>query len=190
MSHFISNFYLIVAAFLWIFLQGSSQQQSDTVETTENEVEEEVSDTRASPLRKAEGKINGKDVQIQYGSPAVKDRVIWGDLQPYDEVWRTGANEATYVDFSEAVTVEGQPLAAGKYSVFTIPRENGPWTLIFYSVWDLEHGHYQYKEENDVIRVDVQPEWRDSSQERLSIDIVNDGLVINWEKLKLPVAIE
>lgn len=190
MSHFIRNFYLMVAAILWIMLQGCSPQQSESEKTDHTETEQEVTDTRASPLRKAEGKINGKDIQIQYGSPAVKERVIWGDLQPYGEVWRTGANEATYVDLSEDVKVEGQPLAAGRYSLFTIPREKGPWTVIFNAEWDLEHGHYQYKEENDVLRVNVEPEWSDSSQERLSIDIVDEGIIVKWEKLKLPISIE
>mgnify|MGYP006192822033 CR=1 FL=1 len=79
----------------------------------------------------AEGQVAGKSIKVQYGSPAVKSRTIWGDLVPYNVVWRTGANEATYIDLAEAVTVEGIALAAGKYSIFTIPKESGSWTVIF-----------------------------------------------------------
>lgn len=167
---------------------GEKKVESDEVVT--EDVAEEAVDNRASPLRKVEGKIGDKTVKLQYGSPAVKDRVIWGDLVPYNEVWRTGANEATNLEFSEDLTVEGQRLPAGRYSLFTIPKENGPWTVIFNSEWDLEHGHYQYKEENDVLRVTAEPSWENESQERLSIEIVSEGLLVKWEKLKLPIRIE
>ena len=58
------------------------------------------------------------------------------------------------------------------------------------SDWDLEHGHFQYNEKNDVLRVDVAPVWESTSSERLSIDLESPGIVIRWEKLKLPVAIQ
>ena len=111
-------------------------------------------------------------------------------MVPYNVVWRTGANEATYVELSQDMTVEGKSLPAGKYSLFTIPKESGKWTVIFNSEWDLEHGHFQYDEKNDVLRVEVTPVWGESLQERLSIDIENPGLVIRWEKLQLPIIIQ
>src|SRR6187431_3228823 len=70
------------------------------------------------------------DVTITYSRPGVKGRTIWGDLVPYDKVWRTGANEATAITFSTDVKVNGQPLAAGTYSLHTIPTKND-WTVIF-----------------------------------------------------------
>jgi hypothetical protein len=85
--------------------------------------------------------------------------------------------------------VEGETLKAGKYSLFTIPMETGDWTVIFNSEWDLEHGHFQYKEENDVLRVTSTPQWVNESQEWLSIQITSSGLVVEWEKLKLPIQI-
>jgi hypothetical protein len=105
-------------------------------------------------------------------------------------VWRTGANEATYVDFSSDMLVEGQAIKAGKYSIFTIPKESGNWTVIFNSDWNLEHGHFQYNEKNDVLRVEVAPVWESTSSERLSIDLEAPGIVVRWEKLKLPVSIQ
>jgi hypothetical protein len=111
-------------------------------------------------------------------------------LVPYNVVWRTGANEATFIEVSQDVTVEGQSLKPGKYSIFTIPKESGKWTVIFNSDWDLEHGHFQYNEKNDVLRVEVAPVWENESTERLSIDIESPGMVIRWEKLKLPISVE
>ncbi len=165
-----------------------SGQDEDMVEN--GEATEEQEESRPSPLEIKDGEIAGKAFKIQYGSPAVKERMIWGDLVPYNVVWRTGANEATYVDLAEDMTVEGKSLAAGKYSLFTIPKENGSWTVIFNSEWNLEHGHFQYDEKNDVLRVEVMPVWEENSQERLSIDIESPGIVIRWEKLKLPITIQ
>ena len=159
----------------------------ETADTTENSGDEEQ---RPSPIEVKEGTIGSKSLKVQYGSPAVKGRTIWGDLTPYNVVWRTGANEATYVDFPQDVTIEGKALAAGKYSLFTIPKESGPWTVIFNSDWNLEHGHFQYDEKNDVLRVEVNPVWEENSTERLAIDIESPGLVVRWEKLKLPITIQ
>lgn len=166
-------------------------------ETEENIATEETapgssesSDQRPSPLEVKEGQIAGKSISVHYGSPAVKDRTIWGDLVPYNVVWRTGANEATYIDIPQDFTVEGKRLPAGKYSLFTIPKESGPWTVIFNSDWDLEHGHFQYDEKNDVLRVEVAPVWEASASERLSIEIESPGLVVRWEKLNLPISFQ
>lgn len=151
-------------------------------------MDEKASDQRASPLRKIDGTIGDATVHIQYGAPSVKGRVIWGNLVPYNEVWRTGANESTFIELDKDIQVEGQTLVAGKYSVFTIPVASGKWTVIFNAEWDLEHGHFQYKEQNDVLRVSSTPEWLDESQEQLTIAIESPGIVIRWEKLKLPIA--
>lgn len=174
-------------AFLLFYCQPKKEETSSSEELSQEE--QQSAEQRPSPLVTKEGKVSGKTIKIQYGSPAVKGRAIWGDLVPYYEVWRTGANEATYVDLSQAVTVEGKELPAGKYSVFTIPKESGTWTVIFNSDWNLEHGHFQYNEKNDVLRVESQPIWEQSSQESLSFEVEPPGLVLRWEKLKLPIAI-
>jgi len=185
----------INSLFLAILLSGSfflyscenNNQEGETEEVSEMEAE---STERVSPLRTAQGTVAGTEIKVQYGAPSVKDRVIWGDIAPYNEVWRTGANEATNVEFADDVMVEGKALAAGRYSLFTIPKESGPWTVIFNSDWDLEHGHYQYKEENDVLRVDVNPVKDQEHQEQLAISVEEPGIVIRWEKLKLPIEIK
>ncbi|WP_339868267.1 DUF2911 domain-containing protein [uncultured Algoriphagus sp.] len=187
--------YQTILSATMIALVFASCSESKTSENTESEVAAETkeaaetTEARPSPLMVKEGQVAGKAIKVQYGSPAVKDRELWGDLVPYNVVWRTGANEASYVDLAEAMTVEGKTLAAGKYSLFTIPKETGPWTVIFNSEWDLEHGHFQYDEKNDVLRVEVNPIWEERTTESLSMEIENPGLVIRWEKLKLPITI-
>ncbi|MBC6367448.1 DUF2911 domain-containing protein [Algoriphagus sp. AK58] len=182
---------LSIWALVFSLLLACQPKSSETTETSsEQPAEEPVTEQRPSPIETKEGQISGKSIKVQYGSPAVKGRTIWGDLVPYNVVWRTGANEATFVDIPQDIVVEGKSLAAGKYSLFTIPKETGAWTVIFNSDWDLEHGHFQYDEKKDVLRVEVSPVWEPSSAERLSIDVEAPGLVIRWEKLKLPITIQ
>jgi hypothetical protein len=166
-----------------------SNPSSKSAESVEEEAVKEVKE-RASPLKSSSGLVKGKEITVQYGAPSVKGRVIWGDLVPYGEVWRTGANEASNVNFASDVLVEGEMVKAGKYSLFTIPRENEPWTVILNADWDLEHGHFQYNEENDVLRVAVNPTFGSSNQESLTIEVVSEGLEIKWEKAKVLVNIE
>lgn len=188
MKRFYTNLLPVFFVTLWI-AYGCGEKRSEGT-GTDSVVGVEDGTQKASPMRNIEGKVGAADVKVQYGSPAVRNRVIWGDLLPYGEVWRTGANEATFVEFSEDVTVEGKELEAGKYSLFTIPKEHGKWTVIFNSEWDLQHGHYQYKEENDVLRVEATPQWEETSQEHLSISIENYGLLVRWDKLSLPIQID
>jgi hypothetical protein len=181
--------YLVL--FSLFFQACGGEKSNDSSAENASEMEEiSVQDQRASPLRSLEGRIGQANVLVQYGAPSVKGRVVWGDLVPYNEVWRTGANESTFVDFDSDVQIEDKELKAGRYSLFTIPRASGKWTVIFNSEWDLEHGHFQYKEENDVLRVESSPQWADQSQEQLSISIESPGIIVKWEKLILPIVIQ
>jgi hypothetical protein len=181
----------IFSATTMFFAACGAEKSTETTETEEVVSEQKAgSEERPSPLRTLEGNIGSSKLMVQYGAPSIKGRVVWGDLVPYNEVWRTGANEATYVDFSSDVTVEGKPLKAGRYSLFTIPKATGAWTVIFNSEWNLEHGHFQYKEANDVLRVESTPQWGSESQEQLTIAIESPGIVVRWEKLKLPITIQ
>lgn len=181
---------LMALFFLGIVGLYGCGERSSEISMGEEAAEADLRENVASPMRSVQGKIGNKEITVQYGSPSVKNRVIWGDLLPYDEVWRTGANEATFVEFSSDLTIQGKPLAAGKYSLFTIPREHGPWTVIFNKEWDLEHGHYQYRKENDVLRVEASPRWDQNNQENLSISIEESGLLIKWERLSLPIEVK
>ena len=148
----------------------------------------EAQGKRPSPPAEASGTINGKDITINYSQPAVKGRQVWGDLVPFDAVWRTGANEATWIEVSEDVTIEGETLKAGKYGLFTIPGED-EWTVIFNETWD-QWGAYEYDSSKDVLRVTVSPEMVDDTEERLAFTITDDAVGFAWEKLRFSLAIQ
>jgi len=143
---------------------------------------------KPSPAATATGKIGATDVTVNYSSPAVKGRTIWGGLEPYGKVWRAGANEATTVEFSKAVTVEGKALPAGKYGFFVIPNEK-QWTIIFNKVPN-QWGAYEYDEKQDALRVTVTPRKTASLAERLVYEVKMTGLVLRWENLEAPIAIK
>ncbi len=132
---------------------------------------------RPSPPATASEKIaSGATVTIDYSKPSVKGRTIGKDLEPMDgKVWRTGANEATVFAVDKDVKVEGKPLAAGKYGLFTI---SGPdeWTIIFNKTWK-QWGAFTYKEGDDVLRVKVKPGKAPSFAEQFKINVDKSGKV-------------
>ena len=143
---------------------------------------------KPSPAATTTGKIGATDVTVNYSSPGVKGRKIFGGLEPYGKVWRAGANEATTVEFSKDVMVEGKPLAAGKYGFFVIPTEK-QWTVIFNKVPN-QWGAFKYDEKQDALRVTVTPRKAGAIAERLVYDVTPQGLVLRWEYLEVPVAIK
>lgn len=110
---------------------------------------------RTSPNAVISQTVGVSDVTLRYGRPGVREREVFGDLVPYGEVWRTGANEANAITFSDDVMVQGQPLEAGTYALFTIPGE-GEWTVIFNN--SQQWGAFNYDEAQDALRVTVTPE--------------------------------
>jgi len=141
---------------------------------------------RASKNGHLEGRIDGVTVVVDYGRPNVKGRRIWGGLVPFGRVWRTGADEATTITFGADVVVQGQPLAAGTYGLFTVPGED-EWEVIFNSV-AKQWGAFDYDAGKDVLRVKARPRAGDLVE---TLEFVIDGgdLVLRWEKLELPVSI-
>jgi hypothetical protein len=144
---------------------------------------------KASPAETATGKIGGANITINYGSPSVKGRQIWGGLEKYDKVWRAGANEATTFETDKDIKVEGKNLPAGKYSFFLIPRESGTWTAIF-NKEPKQWGAYKYEEAKDALRVDVKVKPLTTTQEKLVYNITNKGFSLNWDKVSVPVAVK
>lgn len=126
------------------------------------------------------------NVEINYSSPGVKNRTIWGGLVPYDSVWRTGANAATVISFNTDVTVGGQKLKQGKYALFTIPGRD-KWTVILNSDYN-QFGAFDYKKSLDVVRFTVKPEPT-AFRERMEflLNPLNDSVctvTLRWEKLE------
>jgi hypothetical protein len=138
----------------------------------------------ASPAAKAEGTIGDAKVTINYSQPAVKGRKIWGALVPFGQVWRTGANNATTIEFSKDVKIEGQALKAGKYAIFTIPTEGGDWTFIFNGKAD-QWGSYNYSDKDDVLRVKVKSGKAAAMTERMTFDIKGNMVNLSWENLSV-----
>jgi Tfp pilus assembly protein PilF len=137
-------------------------------------------------------RIGITDITISYSRPLVKGRPIWGKLVPYNEVWRTGANENTTIRFTDDVSIEGKPLAKGVYALFTIPGEN-EWTVIFSKV-HTAWGSFTYSQADDVLRVTVKPQTTEP-QEALAFDfddVKADSAVatLRWEKVAVPFKID
>ena len=170
---------------------------------------------RPSQKASATQTIGVTDVTIVYSRPATKGRKIWGDwptavageatlddqdtrpagapIVPYGHIWRTGANEATLFTVTDDVLINGQPLAAGTYSLHSIPGKD-EWTIIFNTVAE-QLGSFDYDSKKDALRVKTKPEVSDLSQEFLdiSLDPVKDNSAvarIKWEKVSVPFTIE
>ncbi|MCK4763012.1 MAG: DUF2911 domain-containing protein [Candidatus Aminicenantes bacterium] len=133
------------------------------------------------------------DVTIKYHRPGVKGRQVWGELVPFDKVWRAGANEATTISFGCDVKVEGKDLKAGTYGFFMIPKQDNTATLIFSKQADI-WGTYGYKEENDVLRIDVKTEKAKTCEWMVFyfVDLSDSAAtgVLHWENVKWQFKIE
>jgi hypothetical protein len=141
----------------------------------------------ASPKETVQGTIDGANVSVVYGRPSVKGRKIMGELVPFGQVWRTGANEATTITFDKPVTVEGKALAAGTYGLFTIPGEN-EWTIIF-NKDAKQWGAYKYNQADDVLRVTVKSSKADFT-ETFTIATDKNGVSMTWENTSATVKIK
>ena len=135
--------------------------------------------------------VGVNDITIKYSRPGVKGRKIWGDLVPYGQVWRTGANAATTISFSDEVEINGQKLAAGTYSLHTLPAAD-QWTLYFNS--GALTGGYNYDAAKNVLEVKVKPEpaehreWLLFEIPEMTTDTAK--IVLRWEKLAVPFTVD
>lgn len=145
-------------------------------------------DKLASPPEVVTGKINDATISINYGSPSVKGRKIWGELVPFNKVWRAGANEATTFETDKEIMIEGSKLPAGKYSFFIIPNETE--SIIIFNKDDKQWGAYKYKDKNDQLRVTVKQQIASSSVEKLTYAISGNGIVISWDNWNIPITIK
>jgi len=148
---------------------------------------------RPSPPATATGKVNGASITIDYSSPSVKGRKIWGELVPYNKVWRTGANEAALFATDKEIKVEGKSLPAGKYSMYTIPGEK-EWVFIFNSQtgqWGVKENEETSEDPaKDVLRVTVKPEKSATFNEHMKFDVEKNSFSLLWENLKVPVSVK
>lgn len=147
---------------------------------------------QASPLGKVEQVVGLTNVSVTYSRPSVKGRKIFGELVPFDAVWRTGANKATLFTTDGTIVIDGQKLEAGKYSLFTVPHQEA-WEVIFNKNTEL-WGEGDRKEEEDVLRVKA-PSSKCNDTESFTIEIadVKDdkaSLVLRWANTEVRVPMD
>lgn len=185
------KFYLLLLLIATAFSVTAQEQKKEEVCYNPNLVK----DTSKKSIKSmAVAVTHGDSIKINYHSPGVRKRIIWGGLVPYDEVWVTGAHDATTLEMPKSFVVNGKEIPAGKYAFFTIPGEK-EWTLIINKHWK-QHLASEYDEKDDIIRIKVKPK-KVNHTERLQyfIESGNDNsgrISVAWGKFKveLPFALK
>lgn len=180
--------YSIIALML-LFLPMSTYAQATITTDTTRPAPKAVK----SPRLKADGAIGSVRISIDYSSPSVRGRTIWGGLVGYGTVWVTGGHSATAVQFSNDVKIGDNIVKAGIYALFTIPTKD-KWTVILNTNHD-QHLADDYDEKLDVVRVKVTPAPLDTPQEALIYEIKetskNEGVIsVRWEKISISLPVK
>ncbi|MBS4032817.1 MAG: DUF2911 domain-containing protein [Ignavibacterium sp.] len=175
---FTQRFVLPFTVFLTLFFIEATAQQVVT--------------PRPSPDATVTQMVGVTKVSIDYGSPAVNKRVIWGELVPYNEVWRTGANELTTITFDDPVKINGTELPAGTFGIHSVPRKD-EWDIIFSKDARVD-GPSSFNAEKEILRVKAKPEEH-HFMERMTFlftDVTDNSAVVNllWDKLKVSFTLE
>jgi hypothetical protein len=139
-----------------------------------------------SPHATAMAIVGDAHIHIDYSSPGVRDRIIFGGLLSYDMVWQAGAHNATWLETNQDLIIDGKTLPAGKYGFFTIPSKK-EWTIIFNTNWD-QHGKDEYDEKEDVLRFKVKSILSETTTEHLEYKVkkISDtegSISLAWEKV-------
>lgn len=146
---------------------------------------------RVSPNATVGQAIGVTEVQLTYGRPSVRGRTIFGDLVPYGDIWRTGANEATTFSVSTPVQIEGERLDAGTYSLFTIPGKEA-WTIVFNDEAN-QWGGYEYDSTQDVLRVEATPESAEMKEMMTfgfqNVTDTSATAALHWAETRVPFEI-
>ena len=175
-------------------VEETTEQAQTAVAETMDDVEEvmegenyrvrTVDGSIKSPRKELTGEVGGVPVTINYGSPAKNGRNIYGELVPYNKVWRTGANEATRITFDQPVMVgaDGTQLEAGTYALFTKPTSKEDWTIIFNKKSE-QWGAYDYDDKNDVASVKGMAKAAPGNAERMDFALAGDDIQLMWDDL-------
>jgi hypothetical protein len=149
---------------------------------------------KASPEERVTFRVDDAEITVQYSRPSKKGRAIFGDLVPYGKVWRTGANEATLLETTKDLTLGGRPLAAGTYTLWTIPQA-GSWTVIVNNKmypWGVTYdGEAQRDPAGDVLSVEVPVETLADPLEQFTIAVEGTppALTLAWDRTKVSVPV-
>ena len=183
---------LRIFCFAILFVSCKNQRKSEKNEIqNEQKANQKLKSTKKkvlSPHATAMAMVGDAHIHIDYSSPGVRNRIIFGGLLAYDMVWQAGAHNATWIETNKDLIIEGKTLVAGKYGFFTIPSKD-EWTLIFNTNWD-QHGKDEYDAKEDVVRFKVKPIISENITEHLVYKVkkANDGegsISLAWEKVSL-----
>jgi len=185
--------YLAIACITLISCSKSKQDESTSSKQKAASKEDAVVILQQSEPDTLKGSLNARAVAdidathflIEYHSPAVRGRIVWGGLVPYDKVWVTGAHRATSIEFDKPIVADGKEIPSGKYALFTIPGKEF-WTIIINSNWN-QHLTDQYDEKLDILRLKVVPEIEQTHQERLRYVIEGSRVNLYWDQLKISI---
>ena len=149
---------------------------------------------RVSPDKYVYQKVGYTEVELTYGSPSVNSRLVWGNLAPYNKVWRAGANNATTVRFGLPVVIDGIALDSGIYALFVMPKKDDKWTVIL-SNKSNQWGSFRYDEADDALRTDIIPRRSNQYREELEYSIGQTGfqygsIILAWEHLEIEIPFE
>ena len=169
------------------FLRITTMTVAVLIFVTENAYAQKDKSKRPSPPAQASAKIGDAMVTVDYSQPSAKGRQVFGELEKFGKVWRTGANENTTIEFTADVTIQGKKLAKGKYGLFTIPGEK-EWTIIFNSKTDA-WGSSSYNEKEDVLRV-IAKSMENAHTEKFTISIDGNTVSLAWDKTKVDFKIK
>ena len=183
---------IVSILFLAILITGCKNQEekkeAHNHQETKSNKEETLKKKPISPHTSAMAMVGDAHIHIDYSSPGVRDRIIFGGLLAYDQVWQAGAHMATWIETNKGLQIEGKILPAGKYGFFTIPSKD-EWIVIFNSNWE-QHGKDEYDKKDDVLRFKVQPEISNEITEHLEYKVnkINDedgSISLAWEKVAI-----
>ena len=192
------NLTLLIAILLTIVScknEKSSSEEQKHNHSAETEKVEQSKKKPLSPHTETMAMIGDAHLHIDYSSPGVRNRIIFGGLVGYDQVWQAGAHMATWIETNKDLIINGETLPKGKYGFFTIPSK-GDWTVMINKNWE-QHGKDEYDEKDDVIRFKITPTLSEEITEHLEykvnkIDDKSGTISMAWEKVKLefPFAIK
>ena len=144
----------------------------------------------SKPLLSPRAYAKNDNVEINYGQPSKRGRVIFGELVPYGQVWRTGANEATEITFKKDGSFGGQPVKAGTYTLFTIPGQK-EWTVILNGQLK-QWGSFAYEENKnkDVLHITVAAQKVSGVQEKFVINVTKNQMEMAWDQTAVAVPLK
>lgn len=187
----------IVCVLLAFGCKSETKEKSDSkMDHQEHQLEQPQDSSKRKPLSphtSAMEMIGETHIHIDYSSPGVRGRIIFGGLVGYDDVWQAGAHKATWIETNTDLLINGTLLPKGKYGFFTIPSK-GDWTIIFNKKWD-QHGKDEYDEKDDVLRFKVIPNISEDTIEHLvyKVNKISDTkgtISLSWEKVTVSFPFE